>query len=139
VQLDARLREIDLGEWQGLTSDEVQAWDAERLQMVRADSWNNPRPGGESFAQVAERALSAIQEFIDHHQGQHILAVSHGGTIRSVLQRLGMDAGGTHPVGNTSLTVLLHSHNGTNETPWKLDVFNLSDHLGTLRVGGQEG
>src|SRR5258707_7809407 len=35
VQLDARLREIDLGEWQGLTSDEVQAWDIERLQMVR--------------------------------------------------------------------------------------------------------
>jgi 2,3-bisphosphoglycerate-dependent phosphoglycerate mutase len=139
VQLDARLREIDLGEWQGLTSEEVQAWDGERLQKVRADSWNNPRPGGESFAQVAERALSAIHEFVERHQGEHILAVSHGGTIRCVLQRLGIDVGGTFPVGNTSLTVLLHSHNGANETPWKLDVFNLTDHLGAVHVSGQDG
>jgi 2,3-bisphosphoglycerate-dependent phosphoglycerate mutase len=137
VYLDPRLREIDLGEWQGLTEEEVRAWDSERLALVRADPWNMPRPGGESWSEVAERALSAIQEFVNANQGGHILAVSHGGAIRVLLQRLAIDTGSTFPVGNTSLTVLLH--HGLDEAPWKLDVFNLMDHLGPVQVRSQEG
>ncbi len=137
VNLDPRLREIDLGEWQGLTDEEVRAWDGERLQAVRADPWNSPRPSGESWSQVAERAGRAVHEYVERHQGGHVLVVSHGGTIRSILQYLALDTGSTYPVGNTSLTTLAHSAPG--ETPWKLDVFNLTDHLGKVRLGSQEG
>jgi 2,3-bisphosphoglycerate-dependent phosphoglycerate mutase len=137
VSQDPRLREIDLGEWQGLTDDEVHAWDGERLQVVRADPWNAPRPGGESWRQVAERATGAVYEFVDRHPGGHILVVSHGGTIRSILQNLDVKTGNTFPVANTSLTVLIHS--GPGEKPWTLDVFNLLDHLGKVQVSSQEG
>ncbi|MCC7447602.1 MAG: histidine phosphatase family protein [Anaerolineae bacterium] len=136
---DPRLREIDLGEWQGLTVEEVRQWDGERLAHVQADSFNIPRPGGESFSVVADRALNALHEIVEQHKDQHVLVVSHGGTIRSILIKLELAKTATSPIGNTSLTVLLHGPNGGTEAIWKLDVFNLMDHLGTLRVSGQEG
>jgi probable phosphoglycerate mutase len=138
VDLDFRLREIDLGEWQGLTDDEVRAWDGDRLSAVRADPWNAQRPGGESWAQVAERASSAVQEFVERHEGGHILVVSHGGTIRSILHRMEIDTESTFPVSNTSCTVILHSLNGATP-PWKLDVFNLTDHLDKIHSTKMEG
>ncbi len=135
---DARLREIDLGEWQGLTVDEVRAWDGERLAHVQTDSFNIPRPGGESFSQVADRALNALHDVVAQHNDQHVLVVSHGGTIRSILIKLDLAKNATSPIGNTSLTILVHGPNGSTDAVWKLDVFNLMDHLGTLRVSGQE-
>ncbi len=139
VILDPRLREIDLGEWQGMTMQQVETWDGERLKLVRADSFNTQRPGGESFSQVADRATAALAAYIEAHRDEHILAVSHGGTIRSVLQRLGISEGTSGTVGNTSMTVLLHGPDGSRESVWKLDVFNLMDHLGPIRISGQEG
>ncbi len=37
------------------------------------------------------------------------------------------------------MTVLLHGPDGSRESVWKLDVFNLMDHLGPIRISGQEG
>src|SRR5688572_18781139 len=49
---ERRLREIDLGDWQGLTEIEIRDWDGENLARVRADSINARRPGGESWKDV---------------------------------------------------------------------------------------
>src|SRR5262245_59087925 len=57
VSLDRRLREIDLGEWQGLTDEEVRAWDGERLQAVRAAPWDALRLGGGRQREVAARVV----------------------------------------------------------------------------------
>jgi broad specificity phosphatase PhoE len=139
VQLDPRLREIDLGEWQGMTNEEVEAWDIERVKYVRSDSFNIPRPGGESFSQVADRALNAIQEFVSQHPDGHILVVSHGGTIRAVLTRLGLKPATDGHIENTSLTALVHALDGVDNVLWKLDVFNLLDHLNHVRLTSSNG
>lgn len=139
IQLDHRLREIDLGEWQGMTNEEVEAWDIERVKYVRSDSFNIPRPGGESFSQVADRALAAIQEYVAQHPNGHILVVSHGGTIRSVLVRLGLKPAHENLIENTSLTALVHAADSADSVVWKLDVFNLMDHLNHLRLASSKG
>lgn len=86
---EPRFREIDQGEWTGLTVDEIRAqW---------PDKWGparhyNARPGGESPQQVRARALEALKEVVEKHPGQHVVVVSHGGTIRWIsAESLGYD------------------------------------------------
>ncbi len=85
---DPRLREIDLGHWQGLTRDEVAAWDAERYAAHREDWYNIPIPNGESHRQVKARARAAFDDITTRHTGQTIALVSHGGTIGMLLESL---------------------------------------------------
>ncbi len=61
VATDPRLREIDVGVWQGLTFEEV----AERFPVEAAD-WRDGgdgrRGGGESLVEVGERAVAAVDD-----------------------------------------------------------------------------
>lgn len=132
---DVRLREIDLGEWQGLTVEEIRAWDGERFAEVYRDPHNNRRPGGENLRELGDRALAALEDYCEQHKGGAALMVSHGGLIRTLLQRIGVLQ--SDPiVENTSLTLI--THDGER---WELTAFNRIDHLGqhdTVR-GGHEG
>lgn len=79
------LREINFGLWEGLTHREIAATHPEALKQWLLGAGEVTVPGGESFAQVRERAWQAVQAIIAEHRGQKVLAVSHGGTIRSLL------------------------------------------------------
>lgn len=82
VQLDARLRETDVGPWEGLRHDEVEAGWPGFLAARR-------RPEGfEDYAAAAERALAALADIAEAHAGGDVLVVSHGGTIRAVRRHL---------------------------------------------------
>jgi broad specificity phosphatase PhoE len=130
VHLDVRLREIDMGDWQGLTGDEVREWDAERYALIMSDPMNIARPGGESSKQVGVRAVAALNDIAAQHQDEHVLVVTHGGTIVNSLKVLGLwDESNAH-IGNTSYTRLLHRPDET--APWTLDAFNLVIHLETV-------
>ncbi|PJF39829.1 MAG: hypothetical protein CUN55_13520 [Phototrophicales bacterium] len=108
INLEPRLREINLGAWQGLTREEIMAWDSERYQAL----WQQhhlPRPGGESLQQVGQRANDAIQMWLKEHPNQVILGVTHGGTIRGLLYHLGLSDGNSSTnIKNTSLTTLIY-------------------------------
>lgn len=121
---DVRLREIDMGDWQGLTGEEIRAWDKERYEVISNDPYNVPRPNGESLNQVAERATRAMTEYVTKHPDAHILVFSHGGTIRTVLHRLGLIHDDWHGLGNTSVTTLTHA-DGT----WQIQELNAQEHL----------
>ena len=89
VVIDPDFREIDQGEWEGLTADEIrERW---------PDLWGpnrhyNARPGGESPQQVRERALAALERAVRAHPEGRIVVVSHGGTIRWIsAEALGYD------------------------------------------------
>lgn len=126
VITDARLREIDVGEWQGLTNDEVLQWDAERLYAVRAGGYTARRPSGESMQDVANRALAFFEEVIAARPGQHLIFVSHGGTIRMLLYALQLLNESHTTVENTSRTVLIRTEPSAS---WQVDSFNVVDHL----------
>jgi broad specificity phosphatase PhoE len=74
---DARLEEINLGEWDQLTDAEARARDPALFDARAADKWNVHVPGGENYAKVAARARDWVQSLaID------TFAVSHGATTR---------------------------------------------------------
>ena len=70
---DARLAEIDLGEWTGILADEVKVTDRARWEARQKDKWNIPCPGGESFRMAAARA----QEWLESVDRETV-AISHG-------------------------------------------------------------
>ena len=91
VQTDPRLRENDVGPWQGLTTTEVEAgWPG------FLDSRRRP-PGFEDPALAVARVLAAMGEIASANAGGEVLIVSHGGVIAAVHQALGVP---DHRVGN---------------------------------------
>jgi broad specificity phosphatase PhoE len=89
VELDRDLREIDQGEWTGLTTAEIRERWPDRWGPARHYS---ARPGGESPADVRRRALQAVRRIVEKHPDGCIILVSHGGTIRwLVAESMGYD------------------------------------------------
>jgi len=83
-------REISLGEWEGRTPEEVRESEpeafAERGRMIATYR----TPGGESFADVRDRAFPAFSRIAAEASGETLI-VCHGGTIRTILcEILGM-------------------------------------------------
>ena len=130
LELDPRLRELDIGEWQGLTADEVRRWDPQRYLEIEHDPYHRPRPGGESGAQSGARAALCLEELAARAGGTHCVAVSHGGTIRNLLQHLGLGRADRVVVGNTSLSVFVHEVGADGLPRWSLEAFNEMPHLG---------
>jgi broad specificity phosphatase PhoE len=86
---DPDLREIDQGDWTGLTPDEIRERWPDRWGPARH---YNTRPGGESPGQVRKRALEAIRRVVEKHPDGEVVVVSHGGTIRWIsAEALGYD------------------------------------------------
>lgn len=81
------LREIDYGEWEGLTFAEAEARDpegfAERMTRQNAEY---AAPGGESAYQLVDRVRQFHNRVRPLHQsGENILVVGHGGSMLSLL------------------------------------------------------
>jgi alpha-ribazole phosphatase len=83
IATDDRLRELDFGEFEGRTYDEIahshpdvyRAW-METPTRVRF-------PGGESYGDLRARATEALTELRNAYES--VLVVTHGGVIRAAL------------------------------------------------------
>ncbi|HEX4295636.1 MAG TPA: histidine phosphatase family protein [Rhizomicrobium sp.] len=74
---DKRIEEIDLGVWDGLTHEEARALDPKAFDRREKDKWNVRVPGGEDYADVADRAERWVKS-IKHDT----FAISHGAFTR---------------------------------------------------------
>jgi broad specificity phosphatase PhoE len=83
---DARLREVDLGEWDGKRWEEIMRSDAVRHQHW-ANNWViQEAPGGESFADVIRRTGAWLSSLLGSTgDDDSVLAVAHAGSIRALL------------------------------------------------------
>jgi broad specificity phosphatase PhoE len=77
------LREIDVGEWSGLTGAEIEERWPGSSQTWREEGrgWR----GGESCDAMATRVITCLERVVDAHADEQILYVGHGGTLRAVL------------------------------------------------------
>jgi broad specificity phosphatase PhoE len=114
IRTDRRLREIDVGEWQGKPYDEVK-------QGPQIAHWQTPSfyyefrfPGGDSRAELGHRAVAALKQIAQEQADEHTLVVAHGGTIRMILFVL-FDVHDIKHIPNTSLTRL-----SVTEEKWTL-------------------
>lgn len=85
VATDPALREIDVGRLEGLTYPEVVSrWpDFHDREAELGFAW----AGGETFDELAGRALAALERIAGTHPGQTVVTVGHGAMMRVVLAR----------------------------------------------------
>ncbi|GAA4551183.1 histidine phosphatase family protein [Amycolatopsis samaneae] len=89
LRIDKRLRETHLGEWQGLTGEEVdRAYPGERDRWRGDATW--APPGGESRVEVAERAFEVVADLCQPNSGASdtVLLATHGGLILALTAKL---------------------------------------------------
>jgi broad specificity phosphatase PhoE len=78
VTLEPRFREMNLGVWEGMRSDEIKVCYPLELAERARDPLNTCAPKGESPRQVAKRVTAAADEIGRIHCGESILIVGHG-------------------------------------------------------------
>lgn len=85
VQIHSGLADIDYGEWQGLTPNEVKArWpEAHYAWFNRPDTARIP--GGETLQHLRERGMAAVNELAARHGGETIVLVGHTVINRIIL------------------------------------------------------
>lgn len=84
----ADLNERDYGDYTGMNKWEVRDKVGEtEFNSIRRD-WDHPVPNGETLKMVYERAVPFYQQVIlpRLQQGQNILIVAHGNSIRSLIK-----------------------------------------------------
>ncbi|MFZ5919321.1 MAG: histidine phosphatase family protein [Chloroflexota bacterium] len=125
------LKEICFGKVEGLTLQEFQTRFPETYQhWTQEGDLSFTWPGGENRQAFHQRVWQAIEEIVARHQGQRMLAVAHGGTLRAVLAHLLPEQFGqwwTYGLNNCGLTCLRL----TEGSPQVL-LLNDTRHLGHL-------
>jgi broad specificity phosphatase PhoE len=82
---DPALREFAMGDWDGLTADEIRALDAVAFTAWMADVGRFQFPRGESLPDLEARVLPAFEAIVGRHGGRTVAVVAHGGSNRAIL------------------------------------------------------
>ncbi len=85
IRTDPRWREIDVGEGQGLSGEEVRTQWPEFFRQREIDFVRARWPGGEDFADVIAKVEDALQDLIKAHPGEDLAIFTHGGSARAAL------------------------------------------------------
>jgi broad specificity phosphatase PhoE len=130
LQPDPGLREVDVGSWVGLTSDEA----AERFPdgharwVAGGTGWDD----GETYPAMAERVVAAISTIASRHAAaDRVVIVTHGGPIRAAAAHaVALQGDGRRRLAagpNASLTTIDVQDDG-----WRLVAYNDAGHIATI-------
>ena len=87
VQEVPELREINLGQWQGVAVDEIRRLYPDQFEQRGRDIANFRPPGGESFSDLSDRVVPVFEQITEGLDGS-VLIVCHSGVIRVILCRV---------------------------------------------------
>lgn len=89
VLIEKSVRELDHGELEGLTFNQIKENYAEFLSRWRSEPAEICVPGGERLADVTERAWNGLNQIVQRHaEAERILVVSHNFPILGVVCRI---------------------------------------------------
>ncbi|PIE26226.1 MAG: phosphoglycerate mutase [Micrococcales bacterium] len=122
VQPDPQLREVNAGNWEGKTKQEIlRLWPQEYHDWYAGKDVAVGR--GERISAAAQRGAQAVLRHVEQGSGT-LLVVAHGGMLRGALQLiLGLEFGQlpVGVVGNGHWGVLFMGRNGA----WRLESWNV--------------
>ena len=133
--VDAGLREVFLGDWDGLEfRRRAAAWDPLIQQMYREQRWD-VLPGAEPHDEFVGRIESSIEAIAERNRDRVVVVFSHGGVIGQIMsmatgaERFGFV--GTDNTGVTHLVVLPNEADGADARwgRWKIRTWNDTSHL----------
>ncbi len=125
---DARLREINVGIYEGMSFGNMKKCDPESMYLFYNDPDNWRGEGAETFAECTERVLGAVRDIAEANDGKTVAIVSHGMVIRSLLARvMNIESANIHKVAHADNTAvsLLNYENGK----FSVEFFNDNSHL----------
>jgi probable phosphoglycerate mutase len=106
---DEALKEVDVGTWSGLTREEVEQRypDGFARWLEYGHGWDD----GETYDELGARVVAGLVRIAERHDGGHVLAITHGGPIRSALAaaaRVSFDEArrSIHVIGNCAVVRL---------------------------------
>ncbi|XP_058078159.1 metal-independent phosphoserine phosphatase-like [Magnolia sinica] len=127
------LKERHVGSLQGLVWGEIEEKEPEAYHAFFSSQNDLEIPGGgESFNQLCERSVGALEELASRHKGERVIVVTHGGVLRAIYMSLTREptAG---KVLNASINVLHLSEKKWAFKSWS-DVAHLNE-VGFLQRG----
>jgi broad specificity phosphatase PhoE len=139
IQFDDRLREIGNNRW------DHTAWPNDALPKEYAEYWASERPystvtpfveGGETFVHFRARVGLFIEELVESHLDESVVAVCHGGVIEAAFDHI-FNIGPwrrceiwNHNTGITYFEYIAHPRRET----WRLHYNNRTCHLEGLQA-----
>ena len=95
VELMDELREMNMGDWEGRTIDEIKEREPENF----SNYWNAPhlfvKNTGEDFDEILDRSKKAIEKILEEEKEGNILIVTHGVTLKALMSHFS-DEGFSH-------------------------------------------
>ena len=110
------LTEIDVGDWEGKSWEEIATTDPDRYARHHSDPSKNAYLNGENFEQVHDRTARTIDELLIEHEGGSIVVVSHHVVNRTYLAGvLGLGCSGARAVSleNCGISIVWHERGKT--------------------------
>lgn len=107
IVVDARLRERNMGIFQGLTPQEVRAHYPDDYARHSANDPDYVIPGGESMRQLFERSVACFADLAERHAGMTLAVVTHGGVLAMLYRHataMPLEAPRNFPLHNTGVS-----------------------------------
>lgn len=82
------LREIDMGDWEGKTYEEMKSLDLDHYDRSMLDPGTYGYPGGESLSDVCKRAMAFMDRIVTDHPYDRVAVVTHKYVNRAVLAHM---------------------------------------------------
>jgi 2,3-bisphosphoglycerate-dependent phosphoglycerate mutase len=124
--VEADLREVHLGEWEGGSFRRHVAEGHPAAQRMYAEGRWDVIPGAEPAEHFAARVRSGIERIAAAHRNETVVVVAHGGTIGQVLVDASGASNGFAFVGSDNGAI---SHIVVTPDRWVIRRFNDTGHL----------
>ena len=108
-QTDPRLREINLGQWEGMLVSDVRLQFSTAWEERQRNPLNARAPGGETLPEVAARLEQAFNDIASTYPTGKVLVVSHGLAMKAMVclaRRLPLGNAYTQPWDNATWQVI---------------------------------
>ncbi|MBS0204222.1 MAG: histidine phosphatase family protein [Planctomycetes bacterium] len=113
IQSVPELRECHVGEWAGLSWNEIHQRDHELCEQFLADPAQVKHPGGESYLDLQARVVPAFNVILNRHPGLNVLVMAHNMVNRVLLASLfGIDLRLARRIRQQNCCINVLHHNG---------------------------
>jgi len=133
IETTPLLRETNLGDWEGLTHNEIiERGDAELFARYQENSFINRPPNAETLESAWERMVSALAQIKARYPSESIAIVGHGGSLRVLIyDALGAPVSSVNRIwlANASLSIIEERFREGKEIRRGIALLNDTGHL----------
>ena len=123
------LVECHVGRWEGLNWDDIREQFPAEYEDFQRDPSRFPYLGGESYGDVARRAVPVLEQLLERHPGERIAVVAHNVVNRvSIATFLGLELARAKDIHQSNCGVnVIRRENGRTQLLTLNSAFHLED------------